>query len=163
MPVWRLPSANWDMPLPVSQSFLEETTAALSEVVVPASKQPPKPLRENFTRSPSTAKRSNEWRNVSKPLRSIGGSVIGRKALVAVDGLTGCFGHGSEPRRRQFGKLADPGLLERVRRASTDALFIADRNFGNLVQAEQFTDSGDHFIRATIQPKFTADRPAQPC
>ncbi len=40
---------------------------------------------------------------------------------MAVDGLTGiAFGHGSEPRRRQSGKLAGPRLLERVRRASAD-------------------------------------------
>ena len=41
-------AANWDdQALLVSQSFLEETTAALSEVVVPASKtQPPESLRE---------------------------------------------------------------------------------------------------------------------
>jgi hypothetical protein len=43
-------------------------------------------------------------------------------------------------------------------------LFIADRSFGNLVQAEQFTGDGDHFIaRLHSRCKFTADpkRPAR--
>ncbi len=152
------------LPLPVSQSFLEETTAALSEVVVPASKtQPPESLREfhPITIDGKTIKRVEKR---LKPLRSIGGGVIGGKALVAVDGLTGlALAMEANPDGDSSENLLVPGLLERVRRrVSGPRLFIADRNFGNLVQAEQFTDSGDHFIaRLHSGCKFTAD-PARP-
>ncbi len=101
-----------------------------------------------------------------KPLRGAAGGLVGAKALVATDGRTGLAvaleadpdGDGSE-------NLLVPGLLARVRRRlAGPRLFIADRAFGNLVQAEQFTAGGDHFLtRLHPNCRFDPDpgRPAR--
>jgi hypothetical protein len=100
-----------------------------------------------------------------KPLQGKSGGMIGGRALVALDGRTGLAlameanldGDYSE-------NLLVPGLLERVRRrVDGPRLFIADRKFGNLVQAQEFAANGDHFIaRLHSSCKFTPDpdRPA---
>jgi hypothetical protein len=152
------------LPLAVSQAFLESTTAALTEVVVPTgSGGPPAGLGALWpvVIDGKTIKRVAKR---LKPLRGVGGGLVGAKALVATDGRTGLAvaleadpdGDGSE-------NLLVPGLLQRVRRrVAGPRLFIGDRSFGNLVQAEQFTADGDHFlVRLHSNCRFDAD-PGRP-
>ncbi|MGH6823702.1 MAG: transposase [Methylocella sp.] len=152
------------LPLAVSQAFLEETTAALGEVVVPVSlTKPPASLRE-FQPLIIDGKTIKRVEKRLKPLRGVGGGLIGGKALVGLDGLTGlALAMEANPDGDSSENLLVPGLLERLRRrVPGPRLFIADRSFGNLVQAEQFTTTGDHFLaRLHSGCKFTAD-PARP-
>lgn len=148
------------LPLPVSQAFIEETTVALGEVVVPVSiTQPLASLRE-FHALIIDGKTIKRVEKRLKALRGVGGGLIGGKALVAIDGLTGlAVAMEANPDGDSSENLLVPGLLERIRRCIPGPrLFIADRSFGNLVQAEQFTTTGDHFIaRLHSGCKFTAD------
>ena len=61
---------------------------------------------------------------------------------MAVDGLTGLASCRKQTPTAMFKNLLV--LCSNVRGLRRT---IADRNFGNLVQAEQFTDSGDHRAR----------------
>ncbi len=136
------------LPLAVSQAFLEATTAGLAQVVVPAAIHEPPPSERGLHVIIVDGKTIKRVEKRLKPLRGVRGGLIGGKALVALDGRTGLAlaleanpdGDGSETR-------LVPGLLERVRRLGPGPrLFVADRAFGNLVQAEQFTADGDHFL-----------------
>lgn len=152
------------LPIAVSQAFLEETTAALSEVVPPARVSKPPASLQEFALIIIDGKTIKRVARRLKPLRGRSGGLIGGKALVALDGRTGLAlameshldGDSSE-------NLLVPGLLTRIRRRRPGPrLFIADRGFGNLVQAEQFTAEGDHFLtRLPSGCKFVAD-PAKP-
>jgi Transposase DDE domain len=148
------------LPLAVSQAFLEETTAALGEVIVPVGvKKPPASLRE-FHPIIIDGKTIKRVAKRLKPLRGVGGGLIGGKALVAVDGRTGlALAMEANPDGDSSENRLVPGLLERVRRrVAGSRLYIADRSFGNLVQAEQFAAEGDHFLtRLHSSCKFTAD------
>jgi Transposase DDE domain len=153
------------LPLSVSQEFLEETTAALSEIVVPVGvTEPPASLRD-FQPIIIDGKTVKRVEKRLKPLRGVAGGLIGGKAIVALDGRTGlALAMEANPDGDGAEQTLVPGLLERVRRrVAGPRLFIADRAYGNLVQAEQFSDKGDHFI-VRLHPgcKFTADpkRPA---
>jgi hypothetical protein len=153
------------LPLSVSQAFVEETTAALSEVIDPANRMIPQISLRGFYPITIDGKTVKRVEKRLKPLRGIGGGVIGGKALVALDGRTGlALAMEANPDGDSSENLLVPGLLERVRRrVPGPRLFIADRGFGNLVQAEQFAASGDHFI-VRLHPgcKFTPNptRPA---
>jgi hypothetical protein len=148
------------LPLAVSQAFLEETTASLAEVVVPAAISQPQPSLRGLYLIIVDGKTIKRVQKRLKPLRGVRGGLIGGKALVALDGRTGLAmaleanpdGDGSETR-------LVPGLLERVRRRCPGPrLFVADRAFGNLVQAEQFSTTGDHFLtRLHSSCKFSPD------
>jgi hypothetical protein len=152
------------LPLAVTQAFLEETTAALGEVVVPVGVQASPPSLLEFHPIIIDGKTIKRVAKRLKPARGVSGGLIGGKALVALDGRTGLAlameanpdGDGSEQR-------LVPGLLERIRRrVSGPRMYVADRIFGNLVQAEQFSAEGDHFlIRFHAGCKFTVD-PARP-
>lgn len=153
------------LPLSVTQAFLEETTAALGEVVVPASVTMPCESLRAFHPIIIDGKTVKRVEKRLKPLRGKGGGMIGGRALVALDGLTGlALAMEANPDGDASENRLVAGLLERVRRrVDGPRLFIADRKFGNLVQAEEFTASGDHFIaRLHSSCKFTPDldRPA---
>jgi hypothetical protein len=152
------------LPLAVTQAFLEETTAALGEVVVPVGvKEPPASLRE-FHPIIIDGKTIKRVAKRLKPLRGVGGGLIGGKALVALDGRTGlALAMQANPDGDSAENRLVPGLLDRIRRRVPGSrLYVGDRSFGNLVQAKQFTADGDHFItRLHPSCKFTAD-PARP-
>jgi hypothetical protein len=152
------------LPLAVSQAFLEETTAALAEIVVPAGAQPAPASLRDFHTLVLDGKTIKYVAKRLKPLRSVSGGLIGGKAVVALDGGTGlAVAMEANPDGDGAENLLVPGLLARVRRrVPGPRLYIADRQFGNLVQAEQFTAEGDHFLtRLPARCTFTAD-PDQP-
>lgn len=152
------------LPRAVSQAFLGETAAALGELAVPA----------GTTAGPASLAGmavlildGKVIKNVAKrltPLRGVGGGLIGGKALVAVDGRTGlAVAMETHPDGDHSENVLVPGVLAQVRsRYAGPRLFVADRGFGNLVQAEQFTERGDHFLlRMRPSCQFHAD-PARP-
>jgi len=152
------------LPLAVSQAFLEESTAGVSELLGPASgTDPPDSLRA-FHPVVLDGKTIKRVEKRLKPARASSGGLIGGKALVALDGRTGlAVAMGAHPDGDHAEQDLVPGLLERVRRVIPGIrLFIADRGFGNLVQAEQFTADGDHFVlRLHTNVRFVAD-PTRP-
>lgn len=148
------------LPLAVSQAFLRDTTATLGELVVPAGTTAGPASLAGMALIILDGKVIKNVAKRLKPLRGVGGGLIGGKALVAVDDRTGLAvamethldGDHSE-------NLLVPGLLAQVRpRYAGPRLFLADRGFGNLVQAEQFTERGDHFLlRMGTACQFHAD------
>jgi hypothetical protein len=148
------------LPLAVSQAFLEEGTASLGEVVVPVGVQEPQACLRKFQVIVIDGKTIKRVQKRLKPLRQVRGGVIGGKGLVAVDNRTGlAFAMEANPDGDSSENNLVPGLLERIRRrVPGPRLYVADRAFGNLVQAEQFTADGDHFIaRLNSCCIFTAD------
>jgi hypothetical protein len=126
-------------------------------------KKPPESLRE-FHTIIIDGKTIKRVENRLKPLRGVGGGLIGGKALVALDGHSGlALAMQANPDGDSAENRLVPGLLERIRRrVPRPRLYVADRSFGNLVQAEQFTAQGDHFVtRLHSSCRFTAD-PARP-
>lgn len=95
-----------------------------------------------------------------KPLRTVGGGVIGGKALVATEYTTGLAiamaadldGDANEA------KLV-PELLPQVRqRIDHPRLWVADRGFSDPLQISRFTAEGDSFVlRYNAKVKFTRD------
>jgi DDE family transposase len=148
------------LPLAVSQAYLEEGTAAISELVVPVSVQEPRACLRKFQVIVIDGKTIKNVQKRLKPLRQVRGGVIGGKGLVAVNNRTGlAFAMEANPDGDSSENKLVPGLLERIRRrVPGPRVYIADRGFGNLVQAEQFTAEGDHFIaRLNSCCKFTCD------
>jgi len=148
------------LPLAVSLAFLEESTAAVSNVLVPASgTEPPASLRA-FHPVILDGKTIKRVEKRLKPVRNASGGLIGGKALVGLDGRTGlAVAMEAHPDGDHSEQNLVPGLLERLRRRIPGVrLFIADQGFGNLVQAERFTAEGDHFVvRLHTRCTFTAD------
>lgn len=154
------------LPLAVSQAFLGQATAALAELIVPAGvTEPPASLRE-FQPITIDGKAIKRVAKRLKPLRGVGGGLVGGKALVATDGRTGlALALEADPDGDASENRLVPGLLQQLRHCGPGPrLFVADRSFGNLVQAEQFSADGDHFLtRLHPNCRFVADpdRPAR--
>lgn len=153
------------LPLAVSQAFLEEGTAAVSDLLVPAGgTEPPDSLRA-FHPVILDGKTIKRVEKRLKPVRHASGGLIGGKALVGLDGRTGlAVAMEADPDGDASEQNLVPGLLDRLRRRIPGVrLFIADQGFGNLVQAGRFTDAGDHFVlRLHTQVTFTADPARSP-
>lgn len=153
------------LPLAVSQGFLEQTTAALHDIAVPASVTPMPPSLDRLHPVFLDGKTVKRVAKRLKPLRGHSGGLIGGKALVAVDARTGLvLALEADPDGDSSENNLVPGLLARVRRVHPGPrLYIADRNFGNLVQAEQFVEDGDHFLtRLPANRRFQPDPQRQP-
>jgi hypothetical protein len=98
-----------------------------------------------------------------KPLRSVKGGVLGGKAVVATEFSTGLAvtmaadpdGHANDVR------LLPALLLETRRRLNGTRLWLADRQFCDLVQIGRFTEEGDSFVlRYNAKVKFQRDMDA---
>lgn len=137
------------LPLTVSQEFLESGTAAVRELYpayahheLPASLAKFCPLTLDGKTIKNVAKRL-------KPLRNSRGGLLGGKAVVATEWLTG-LAVGLQP--HADGDVSEKRLvsqlLARVRLAvAGPRLFVADRGFCDLVQMNEFTrEPDDHFV-----------------
>ena len=153
------------LPLPVTLAFLEETTASVRSLLVPANlTDPPASLRA-FHPVVIDGKVVKRVEKRLKPTRTSSGGLIGGKSLVALDGRTGlAVAMEAHPDGDHSERNLLPGLLERVRRIiPAIRLVIADQYFGNLVQVEQFTENDDHFVlRLHTSVKFYADPKRSP-
>jgi hypothetical protein len=149
------------LPLDVSQALLREGTGAVRELFPPGSaRQLPASLQgmEALVIDGKTIKKVAKR---LKPLRGVGGGLLGGKALVAMEWTTGLAlamqthpdGDASEKR------LVKELLPQTEATVSKPRLFVADRAFCDLVQTAYFTARpGDHFVvRHHGGAKFTRD------
>jgi hypothetical protein len=136
------------VPIELSQGFLAECTDRLREVF------PKIILRKNphslqaFRVSVLDGKALKHVAKRLKPLRGRSGGVLGGRALVAMDFESGLA---VAMRADRDGDANDvkfvPELLPEVRRRFVGPiLWLADRQFADLVQTAHFAQEGDHFL-----------------
>jgi hypothetical protein len=137
------------LPVPVSQAFLCECTAALREAFPMASeRQLPKSLRA-FQPCILDGKAIKNVAKLLKPLRGQAAGLLGGRALVAMDWKTGmavCM-H-AHPDGDANDVRFMPDLLPVVQQhIPGPRLYVADRAFCDLTQPDRFTEvDGDHFL-----------------
>ncbi len=155
------------LPLPVSQAFLEECTAAL-QAVFPGVCQRRLPASLQALRL--TTLDGKALKHVAKrllPLRGLAGGLLGGRALVAMDWATGlaiALEADADGEANEVRLVA--ALLPRVPAlGGGPRLWLSDRAFCDLEQPTRFTHDGDHFlVRYHRKVSFHPDpeRPACP-
>lgn len=149
------------LPLPLSEGLLREGTAALRELFPSRGvRSLPRSLQE-FDVEIVDGKALKNVAKRLRPLRGVGGGMLGGKALVLLNWSTGLAtvmqahpdGDASER------PLVKPLLQQAAADATKPRLFVADRNFCDLVQTTEFTArQGDHFlVRHHAGTTFTRD------
>jgi hypothetical protein len=148
------------IPISLSNGFLWEGTRRLSELL-PATRRPPLPKSlRRFTAMIVDGKKIKRVPRMLKPARNVKAMVMGGKTLAAL-----CWNNGlvvaihADPDGHAGDQPLVPGLLPQVREATKgERLWIADRQFCDLIQTEQFSAEGDHFlIRYGSKVTFTRD------
>jgi hypothetical protein len=137
------------LPLELSQGLLREGTAALRELFPQAAlRQLPESLSA-FEVLLLDGKALKKVAKRLKPLRGVGGGLLGGKALVALHWQSGLAvamqthpdGDASEK------PLAPSVVAQTAELVSQPRLFVGDRAYCGLVQTAHFTArSGDHFV-----------------
>lgn len=150
------------MPIALSNGFLLEGTRRLAGVIAPVRAPAPESLR-GFVRLAVDGKKIKHVMKRPKVARGVKGVVLGGKVAVALDLDTGlAVAMDADP----DGEVSDaplmPELLRQVRGAVAGTrLFVLDRQFCDLVQPEQLTADGDHFlIRYNAKVSFHVDAEA---
>lgn len=149
------------LPLELSQGLLRDGTAALRELFPRGALRRLPASLSGFDVLVLDGKAIKKVAKRLKPLRSVGGGLLGGKALVGLQWSTGLAlamqthpdGDASEKRLVQSVVAQTEALAPQPR------LFLADRAFCDLVQAAHFTARpGDHFVvRYHAGTKFTPD------
>jgi len=154
------------LPLPVSEALLREGTTAVCELLPHDSSG--RELPESLKALDVILLDGKALKRVAKRLkllRGVGGGLLGGKGVVALRWTTGmALAMHTHPDGDASERPLVQGLI-----AQTDALvsqprlFVADRNFCDLVQAAHFTArAGDHFlVRLHGSTSFTQD-PSRP-
>ena len=153
------------IPIGLSQGFLAECTDRLREVFPTTASRTIPPSLQEFRIIVLDGKAIKHVAKRLKPLRGRVGGVLGGRALVAMD-----FGSGLAVAMHadRDGDANDvkfvPDLLPEVRRRFPGPrLYIADRQFADLVQTAYFTQQGDHFlVRYNKKLHFHADSSREP-
>ena len=150
------------IPISLSNGFLRESTQRLIQVL-PAVRPPAPPSLRGMVRLAIDGKKIKHVMKRLKVTRGLRGSVLGGKTAAALDLDTGlAVAMNADP----DGEVSDaplmPELLRQVRAAVPGTrLFVLDRQFCDLVQPEQLTADGDHFlIRYNAKVGFHADAEA---
>jgi len=153
------------VPVELSQGLLAECTDRLREAFPKtARKTIPQSLRA-FRISVLDGKAIKHVAKRLKPLRGRSGGVLGGRALVAMDFESGLA---VAMRADRDGDANDvkfvPELLPEVRRRFVGTrLWLADRQFADLVQTAHFGQEGDHFlVRYNKKLHFHADSSRKP-
>ncbi len=153
------------VPIELSEGFLAECTDRLREVFPKtALKAIPESLQE-FRVCVLDGKAIKHVAKRLKPLRGRSGGVLGGRALAAMDFQSGLA---VAMRANRDGDANDvkfvPDLLPAVRsRFAGLRLWLADRQFANLVQTAHFVEDGDHFlVRYNKKLHFHADPSRKP-
>jgi hypothetical protein len=148
------------VPIPLSEAFLAESTDRLRAVFPgKALKTVPESLQE-FRVLVLDGKAIKHVAKRLKPLRGRSGGVLGGRALVGIDYLSGLA---AAMRADADGDANDvkfvPELLPELRsRYQGPRLWVADRQFADLVQTAHFARDADHFlVRYNKKLKFYAD------
>ena len=147
------------VPISLSVGFFGDATRRL-EQVFPAAENPlPKSLRD-FEPTAIDGKKIKHVAKRLKILRKMKGHVLGGKIVAAMSLRTNlAVALGADP----DGEISDaplvPGVLAQLRGTSLrPRLWVADRQFCDLIQPAQFTADGDHFvIRYNAKVKFHRD------
>ncbi|MFZ1986342.1 MAG: transposase [Desulfatitalea sp.] len=148
------------VPIGLSEGFLAECTDRLREVFPKTSLQKVPASLQEFRVNVLDGKAIKHVAKRLKPLRGISGGVLGGRALVAVDYESGLA---VVMRADRDGDANDvkfvPEVLPQVRRRFAGSrLWLADRQFADLVQTAYFTEENDHFlVRYNKKLKFHKD------
>jgi len=154
------------LPIPLSLALLTATSARLRAVLPPLLVEPLPPSLRAFDILVLDGKK---LKRVAKRLlasRGAAGKLSGGKLLVAWRPRAGLIiGMAAHADGEVNEARLVPALLEQVQPHSTGPrLFVADRQFCDLVQTARFTAAGDHFL-VRYHPKVhfhpDPDRPAQ--
>jgi hypothetical protein len=153
------------VPIKLSEGFLAECTDRLREVFPKtALKTVPESLRA-FRVYVLDGKAIKHVAKRLKPLRGRSGGVLGGRALVAMDYESGLA---TTMRADRDGDANDvkfvPELLPEVRRRFAGVrIWVADRQFADLVQTAHFAQKDDHFVvRYNKKVSFHADSSRNP-
>jgi hypothetical protein len=151
------------LPVPLSQAFLSHCTAALRQAFPEwAQWQLPKSVRR-FRVTILDGKAIKRVAKRLKPLRGIPGGLLGGRALVALDWVTGLViaMHADEDGDANDVRFV-PQLVPVVREhVEGPRLWLADSAFCDLTQPEHFTaEEGDHFL-VRYHPKVPFFRDSQ--
>jgi hypothetical protein len=155
------------LPVSVSQALLEEGARALRELIPSAAVQRLPDSLQKFNVLVMDGKTIKNVAKRLKPLRRAAGGLLGGKALVMQEWKTGLVVSLQADPDGDASEKPLVGVLTPRTRQNTEGprLFVADRFFGNLVQAAHLTaQAGDHFLlRAHSGAVFQADssRPEQ--
>jgi hypothetical protein len=146
------------IPITLSVGFLAETSTRLAELLPPATSSIPESLQE-FKLIPIDGKKIKKAAKRLKPVRKVKGSVLGGKTLVAFDLQTRLvLGMNAHPDGEVNDAPLVPGLLEQLLPLSPgQKLFILDSQFCDLIQPQQFSQDGDHFL-IRYHPKVSFHR-----
>jgi DDE family transposase len=147
------------VPILLSVGFFGDATRRLEEVLPPTENSLPKSLRYLELTAIDGKKIKHVVKRL-KALRTIKGQVFGGKIVAAMSLRTNlAVGLAADP----DGEVGDtplvPAVLAQVRGiAQRPRLWIADRQFCDLIQPQQFAAEGDHFlIRYNAKVKFYRD------
>lgn len=153
------------LPVLLSMGFLSESTDRLRELFPHAARRKPTGSLQELAVITLDGKAIKRVAKRLKPLRGVGGGLLGGRALVAMDFATGmALGmHAHEDGDANDVRFV-PELLPEVRgRVGGLRLWMADRQFCDLVQMEHFTGCGDHFlIRYNAKLGFHGDSERAP-
>jgi hypothetical protein len=136
------------VPVELSQGFLAECTDRLREAFPKTVAKKNPPSLQTFRVSILDGKALKHVAKRLKPLRGRSGGVLGGRALVAMDFESGLA---VAMRADRDGDANDvklvPELLPEVRQRSAGVrLWMADRQFADLVQTAHFAKEDDHFL-----------------
>jgi hypothetical protein len=154
------------LPIAVSQALLRHGTAALRKLIPTTSlRELPAGLR-GFTVIVIDGKALKKVAKRLKPLRGVGGGLLGGKVTVALEWGSGlavamqAHADGDASER----PLLDGLLTQVYGLVSQLCLYVSDRGFCDLVRLARFTArAGDHFlVRHQSNTKFTADAERPP-
>jgi hypothetical protein len=149
------------IPIALSVGWFLELTDCLREFFPQAARRdPPQSLRE-FAVVTLDGKSIKRVAKRLKVLRSASGGVLGGKALVATEFSTGlALAMAADPNGDANDVRLVPDVLPAVRRRRSGLrLWVADRQFCDLVQMGRFSDEGDSFVlRYNAKVKFQRDR-----
>lgn len=154
------------LPVALSMGFLRESADRLRTVFPEGVRRTLPPSVRGMTPVILDGKAIKRVAKRLKKLRGAQGGMLGGRALVALEFTTGlAMAMHAHPDGDANDVRFMPELLPEVRqRISGARLWIADRQFCDLVQMEHFTGHGDHFVvRYNAKVGFHADasRPAR--
>jgi hypothetical protein len=148
------------LPVAVSQAFLSECTAALREIFPRARERKlPESLRA-FRPCIWDGKALKRVAKRLKPLRGLTAGMVGGRALVVMDWLTGlasCLQADADGEANEVRCVAELAPVVRQHIAGP-RLHVVDRAFCDLQQPQRFTEAGDHFlVRYHVKVAFAKD------
>jgi hypothetical protein len=154
------------IPVPLSMGFLRESADRLRTIFPDGVRRTVPPSVQEMTPVILDGKAIKRVAKRLKKLRGAKGGMLGGRALVALEFTTGlAMAMHAHPDGDANDVRFVPELLPEVRqRISGARLWIADRQFCDLIQIGHFTEHGDHFlVRYNAKVGFHADasRPAQ--